>query len=175
LRSSVARRVPRPEELVEAQLEYTPDQRVRPIRCQVGRASDNPCPRDAVVGPCPEQTLYPARCEEHARAYEVSLEAGEWSVAEEVTGDWLRIAQAWGFEALEGIAAHAHEDARMGFLKADVRADLAHEIADAPRKSRNDKIADLTPEQDAEPRRLIRRSDALMNARTALEDMPPAR
>ncbi len=98
------------------------------------------------------------------------LECNEWSVAEEITGDWLRVARARKSYELERLALHAHEGAKEGFLKANAKAELASEIADAPRKGRKDKIAELTPEQDAESHRLISRADALVNARTALED-----
>jgi hypothetical protein len=91
-------------------------------------------------------------------------------VAEEVTRDWLRVASAWAVHELENIALGAHEKAKEGALKAEARAEGAQELADAPRKSRQDKIADLTPEQDAESRRLMRRVDELNNAYTALQD-----
>ena len=110
-------------------------------------------------------------CDEHARAHELSWEASEWEVAQEVTGDRLRIARGWGYESLERLALNAHEAAKEGVLKAGAKADLAREIADAARKkSRMERIAELTPEQHAESRRLISRADALVNARTMLED-----
>lgn len=165
----VSPRVARPEEIVETYEEITPDQRARPLRCRGGAKTDSPCPRDAATWLHPEDYDYPL-CDEHARANELWMESSEWGIAEEVTGDWLRIARAWRLEGLEQLAVIAHESAKEGFLKADARTELATEIADAPRKGRKDKIAELTPEQDERLRRLINRSDGLVNARTALED-----
>ncbi|MCA1717287.1 MAG: hypothetical protein LC781_10795 [Actinobacteria bacterium] len=162
-------RIPRPEEVLEHQEELPPEQKLRPMRCRAGSRTGNPCPREATTWMHPENRDYPM-CGEHARAYELALESMGRSVTEDVTGDWLRIARAWGFEDLERLAFNARESAKEEFLKAEARAELAREVADAPCKSRKDRIANLTPEQDAESRRLISRADALVNARTALED-----
>lgn len=71
---------------------------------------------------------------------------------------------------LEDLAITAHDHAKEEALKAEARAGLAREIADAPRESRRERIVDLTREQNEKITRLIRRSDAFTNARTALED-----
>ncbi len=162
-------RVPRPEEVLEQQEELAPEQRLRPLRCQVGSRGDDQCPRDATTRSYPGSDVVPAMCEEHARAQDLSMEAHEWGVAEEITGDWLRISRAWHFEDLEQLAVGAHESAIEGVLKAEARAELAGEIADAPRKGRKERIRELTPEQDERLRRLMRRSDELNNAYTALQ------
>ncbi len=164
-----AERIPRPEEVLDCQEGITPEQRLHPVRCRAGSKTDSPCPRDATTWMYPEDRDYPL-CDEHARANKLWLESSDWGVAEEVTRDWLRVARAWGFEDLERLALNAHEDAKEGYLKADARAETAQEMADAPRESRKDKIAALTPEQDAECRRLMRRADELNNAYTALQD-----
>lgn len=162
-------RIPRPEEIVEGYEELTEEQRLKPLRCRAGAKTDSSCPRDATTWMHPEDRDY-ALCDEHARADELWRESSEWSVAEEITRDWLRVARAWRFEELERLALHVHEDAKAGCLKADARAELATEVADAPRESREDKIAALTPEQDAESRRLIRSAGELNNAYTILQD-----
>ncbi|MCA1716003.1 MAG: hypothetical protein LC781_03790 [Actinobacteria bacterium] len=163
-------RIPRPEEVVATYEELPENQKMQPLRCRAGSSTqDGGCPRDATTWMHPEDRDYPM-CGEHARANELWLECNEWSVAEEITGDWLRVARAWKSYELERLALHAHEGAKEGFLKANAKAELASEIADAPRKGRKDKIAELTPEQDERLRRLINRSDALNNARYDLED-----
>lgn len=55
-------------------------------------------------------------------------------------------------------------------LKAEAKADLAREIADAPRKGTES--PNLTPEQNEKLVQLMRRSDAFNDAYTALEDAP---
>ncbi len=162
-------RVTRPEEVIENYEELPEYQRMRPLRCQTGAATDSQCARDATTWMHPEDQDHPL-CDEHAHADKLWREAGEWSIAEEVTGDWLRVARAWRFEELERLALYVHEDAKAGFLKAEARADAVQEMADAPRERRMEKIAALTPEQDAESRRLMRRADELNNAYTALQD-----
>jgi len=162
-------RVPRPDEVIGYDPEQPDEQKIRPLRCRAGSKADNPCPRDATTWMFPEDRDYPL-CDEHARANELSLESSEWGVMEEITDGWLRVARAWGFEELEQLALNAHESAKEGFLKAEARAELAAEIADAPRKGCAERIANLTPEQDEELRQRITRSDGLNNAYTDLED-----
>jgi hypothetical protein len=144
--------------------------RIRPLRCRAGSAMDDGgCPRDATTWMNPKSRDYPL-CGEHARAQELWWTFNEWSVAEEATRDWLRVTRAWAGHELTNIALGAHEKAKEGLWKAEAGAELAQEVADAPRKSREDRIADLTPELDAESRRLLNRADALVTVRTSLED-----
>lgn len=77
----------------------------------------------------PEDQDYPL-CEEHARANALSLEASEWEVVEEVTGEWLRIAGAWGIAGLEQLALNVHEEAKEKALVAEARAGVAIKIAE---------------------------------------------
>lgn len=109
-------------------------------------------------------------CDEHARVQELVGKSRYWDTAVVVGEDWLRLARAWEHHDLEQMAAWAHEKAKAEFLKAEVRVDLATDIADAPRKG--DERPNLTREQDEELRRLIMRSDALTNAYTTIEDIP---
>jgi hypothetical protein len=68
----------------------------------------------------PEDRDYPM-CDEHARVEGRAHEANDWGLAEEITGDWMRIARAWRLKDLEHLAAHAHEKAKEETLKADTR------------------------------------------------------
>lgn len=166
------RRIPRPEEILEDASERPPEQLPSPLRCRFGsRTGDGGCPRDASTWLYPEHRDIPV-CAEHARCAELADESIHWETAYYVTLDWIKMAQAWGHEDLERMATNAHEDTKEELLKAEARADLAREIANVPRKGRKERIAELTPEQDAESHRLIARSDALVTAYTVLEDAP---
>lgn len=162
-------RIPRPEEIVAHYEEAPEEQRVQPLRCRAGSKTDNPCPREATTWMYPEDRDYPM-CEEHARANELAFEAMDRDITESITADWLRIARAWGFEDLEQLAINAHESAKEESLKAEARASLAREIADAPRNA--DERPNLTREQDQKLRELVRRGDSLNDAYTTLEDAP---
>jgi hypothetical protein len=164
--------VARPEEVLEDAGERTPNIVPAALRCRAQSRSPKlpPCPRDATTWMFPGERDYPL-CDEHARVHELSGESAYRETAYYVTLDWLRLARVWGHEDLEQLATDAHEDAKQEFLKVEAKAGLAREIADAPRKKcREDRIAELTPEQDAELRQLMRRSDEFNNAYTALED-----
>ena len=73
-------------------------------------------------------------------------------------------------EVLENLALTAHNTARANLWRSGAEGSLLRDMADAHGKSREERIAELTPEQDERLRRLIARSDAFNNARTALED-----
>ena len=66
--------------------------KLAPARCQQGRKTDNPCPREAATWIDPEERNFPV-CLEHARVSEAFEEASEWGIAEEITSDWLRVAR----------------------------------------------------------------------------------
>jgi hypothetical protein len=165
-------RVARPEEVLEELEERSEGTRPQPLRCRSGISSKEmpPCPRDATTWMFPEDRDYPL-CEEHARLYELGNEVHYRDTACHVTLDWLRLARAWGHEDLERMAENAHEEAKLEFLKAQAKADLAEEIADAPRKG--DERPNLTREQDEKLRELMRRGDSLNDAYTTVEDAPP--
>ncbi len=162
-------RIPTPGEIIGYDTDYPDEQKLRPLRCQAGSATANPCPREATVWTDPDRGGFPA-CQEHARMWDLFEEVNDWGVTEEITGDWLRVARAWQIGVLEDLAEIAHDKAKENLLKSEAEANLAEDIADAPRKA--DERPDLTPEQDEKIRRLMRRTDAFTHAYTVLEDLP---
>ena len=166
-------RVPRPEEVLDDQAELTPELRSAALRCRAGSSTQAPCPRQATTFLDADSGYPYPLCDEHARVQELVGKSRYWDTAVVVSEDWLRLARAWEHHGLEQMAAWAHEKAKAEFLKAEVRVDLATDIADAPRKG--DERPNLTREQDEELRRLMMRSDALTNAYTTIEGMPEGR
>ncbi len=131
----MSERIPRPEEIVVDPDERTDEQTPKPLRCQAGsKTPDGGCQRDATTWMHPHDHDY-ALCDEHARLQECADEANEWSLVEEITRDWLRVADAWRIPELEQLAINANEHAKLEYLKAHAREELAEEIADAHRKS----------------------------------------
>ncbi len=111
-------------------------------------------------------------CDEHARLVELADEAGDWGITEEITLDWLRMAQAWRLPELEQLATNAHEHAKLEYLKVHAKVELAEEIADSHRRQDARVPAQLRPEEREELRRRIRRCDELVNAYTTIERVP---
>ncbi len=164
-------RIPRPEEIVEDADERPEGQLLKPLRCQAGsKTDDGGCPRPATTWMHPHDRDY-ALCDEHARLQECADEASDWSLVEEITRDWLRVAEAWRLPELLQLATNAHDTAKLEYLKAHAKVDLAEEIADSRRHDAR-VPAQLRPEEREELRRRIRRSDELTNAYTTLERVP---
>lgn len=105
-------RVARPEEVIVDPNERTDEQTPRALRCRAGKSTpDSGCQRDATIWMYPEDRDLPL-CAEHARLHVLVDEAGDWSLIEEITGDWLRMARAWRLPELEQFAINAHESTK---------------------------------------------------------------
>ena len=166
-------RVPRVGEVIGEHLagELPADRLPKPMPCAAGAATDDPCPRPATVW-IDRETKW-ASCDEHARVHDLFDEANEANLAVEIATNWRDIARAWKLEDLERKTERVLQELKEESLRAGARADLAREMADAPRKG--DENPTLTREQDEQLRHLIRRSDALFNAYTTIEDIPEGR
>jgi hypothetical protein len=162
--------VPRPEEVIGEHLaeELPADRLPKPMPCGAGAGTDNPCPRPATVW-IDRETKW-ASCDEHARVHELFDEVNEANLAVEIATNWRDIARAWRLEDLERKTERVLQELKEESLRVGAKADLAREMADAPRKG--DEKPNLTQEQEEELRRLIRRSTALYNAYTTIEDIP---
>ena len=161
------KRVATPEEILEdyASDLRTDESKLKPPRCPVGSRTENPCWREANTTSPRSGTLL---CEEHARASGLAEEYDYWSLAEGVTSDWLRVAEYWEHDDLERLARIAHEEAKAATRRAQARAGLAYEIADAPPPGEGKPR--LTLEQEERLAVLADRADSFNNAYTALED-----
>ncbi len=167
----MSERIPRPAEIVVDPDERTDEQSPKPLRCQAGsRAPEGGCQRDATTWVGPGERSFPV-CDEHARLFEVVDEANDWSLTREITADWLRMAEAWRLPELEQLAVNAHEHAKLEYLKAHAKVDLALEIADSRRQDAR-VPAQLGPKESEELRRRIQRCDKLTNAYTTIERVP---
>jgi hypothetical protein len=64
----------------------------------------------------------------------VVRDVDEWGITLTVSGEWLAIAEAWGYDALIRLARAAHDEANEHYTRAQKRLDEAFEIADAARE-----------------------------------------
>jgi hypothetical protein len=163
--------VPRPEEVLQGEYDDRDERfRHRMPRCAYGSATDNPCWREATVA------IYGGcwmACEKHAHLHELAQELNDCTLVEDVTKEWLRIAEAWNIDGLISLAERAHDDAVQEMVRMEAKVDLAQEIADAPPQGEGE--PKLTLEQEEKLTELIHRADAFVDAYSMVEDVPEDR
>lgn len=165
-------RIPKPDEVIggyDDELEEE-GKAPTPLPCFKSVGTDNPCPRPASVWMYGDRK-WPA-CEEHRRAIEIQEVLMELDLAVEIAGDWLRIARSWSNDVLERETDRMLIGLRRQAERGRHRAELAVEIAEAPRRLRRSREPELPPEQEEHLEGLIRRADGLVAAYTAIEDAP---
>jgi len=165
-------RIPRPDEVIggyDTELEEE-GKAPSPLPCFKSVGTDNPCPRPASVWMYGDRK-WPA-CEEHRRAIEIQEVLMELDLAVEIAGDWLRIARSWGNDGLERETDRMLIGLRREAERGRHRAEIAVEIAEAPRRQRGPDAPELPPDQEERLKGLIRRADGLVAAYTAIEDAP---